>query len=56
MLELLIPVLVLSLVAVGWGGVQLLAKRMGTKNHIDNTSTCCGACDVRSSCSRNMAK
>lgn len=50
MLEFLIPILLLSLVAAGWGGVQLLAKSMGTKNHIDNHGGCCGACHEERRC------
>ncbi len=43
-LQYSIPILVLTFVAGGWAGVQLLAKKMKTKNHIDQTTGCCGNC------------
>ncbi len=46
------PIFVLALVAAGWMGVQLLAKKMKTKNHIDNGGGCCGACSDKSSCTK----
>jgi len=45
------PIFVLALVAAGWMGVQLLAKKMKTKNHIDNGG-CCGACSSKTSCTK----
>jgi hypothetical protein len=39
-----IPIISLALLAAGWMYVQILAKRMKVKNHIDQTSGCCGAC------------
>ncbi len=42
--QYIIPILALTLVAGGWAGVQLLAKKMKTKNHIDQTTGCCGNC------------
>lgn len=50
-LTYLIPVLALTLLVAGWGGVQLLAKKMRTKNHIDHGG-CCGACDNKGECSK----
>ncbi len=38
MIEFLIPVLAFALLAAGWVGVQLLAKRAHTKNLIDNNA------------------
>jgi hypothetical protein len=55
MLEFVIPVIVFSLVAAGWAGVQILAKRMGTKNHIDNQDGCCGACADSDKCGLSEA-
>lgn len=48
----LLPILALTVLAAGWMGVQLLAQKMKTKNHIDNTSGCCGACEGKSECRR----
>jgi len=42
----------MALLAAGWMGVQILAKRMQTKNHIDNGGGCCGACENRASCDK----
>ena len=53
--QYIIPVLILTLVAMGWMGVQLLAKRMQTKNHIDQTS-CCGACEGKETCRKEELK
>ena len=51
-MEYIIPVVMITVLAAGWMAVQVLAKKMGTKNHIDNGSGCCGACDNKSSCSK----
>jgi hypothetical protein len=40
----LIPILALTFLAAGWAAVQLLARKMKTKNHIDNAGGCCGSC------------
>jgi len=44
MLEYIIPIIALTLLAAGWAAVQLLARKMETKNHIDNAGGCCGSC------------
>lgn len=38
--EFLIPVLALSGLCAGWVLVQLLARRLGTKNHLDRQPGC----------------
>ena len=43
-LQYLIPVLAVTFLAAGWAAVQLLARKMKTKNHIDNNAGCCGSC------------
>lgn len=48
-LTYLIAVLALTGLVAGWGAVQLLAKKMNTKNHIDHGG-CCGACEQRDQC------
>ena len=40
----IISVLVLAFLTAGWLAVQLLARRIGTKNHFENATTCCGFC------------
>jgi hypothetical protein len=51
LLTYLVPVFALSLLAAGWMAMQLLAKKMNVKNHIDSSGGCCGACDNRDNCS-----
>jgi len=51
-LSYIIPLIGFTLMVAGWMGVQILAKKMKTKNHIDNTSGCCGACENKASCSK----
>lgn len=43
-LSYIIPILALAGLAAGWVGVQLLARRMGTKNHFDNAASCGNNC------------
>jgi hypothetical protein len=52
-LEYFIPVLAFALLAAGWMMVQLMAKKMGTKNHIEHHASCCGACDKKDTCSKS---
>lgn len=40
----LLPILALTALTAGWMAVQLLAKRLGTKNHIDEFKDGCGNC------------
>ncbi|NQV52921.1 MAG: hypothetical protein HQ500_07045 [Flavobacteriales bacterium] len=54
MIQYLIPVFALAALAGGWMGVQIVAKKLGTKNHIDATTGCCGACANKDSCERNL--
>jgi len=48
--DLLIPIFAISLLSVGWIGVQFLAQKMGTKNHFDNKISGCGHCSCGSIC------
>lgn len=50
-LTYIIPIAGLTILVAGWGAVQLLAKKMNTKNHIDHGG-CCGACSNRDSCEK----
>ncbi|MCB0620581.1 MAG: hypothetical protein KDC43_00555 [Saprospiraceae bacterium] len=43
-MQTLLPILALALLAAGWAAVQLLARKLGTKNHIEHSSSCCGSC------------
>lgn len=52
--SIILPALIVGLLAAGWGGVQLLARRMGTKNHIENDS--CGSCSCSGICDREKDK
>jgi hypothetical protein len=51
--QILIPAVAVALLTGAWMAVQLLARKMQTKNHIDQTSGCCGACSNRDSCEKN---
>jgi len=51
--EYLLPVLTFTLLTAGWMGVQLLARKAGTKNLIDHRGGCCGACDKKDTCSKS---
>lgn len=53
LLNYFVPLLAFTLLSAGWMGVQILAKKMKTKNHIDNTHGCCGACTNKTNCSNN---
>jgi hypothetical protein len=53
--QYLIPVFALTLLAAGWMLVQIIAKKMNIKNHIDETSGCCGACSEKKDCTNNSA-
>lgn len=50
----LVAILSLALLAAGWMAVQILAKRLNVKNHIDQTSGCCGACSNKNSCEKQI--
>ena len=50
-IQYIIPVLAMAVLAAFWAATQMLAKRMNVKNHIDNSSGCCGACDNKNACS-----
>ncbi|MCB0553927.1 MAG: hypothetical protein KDD02_10275 [Phaeodactylibacter sp.] len=43
-LSYLLPIFALSALAAGWMGLQLLARRLGTKNHIEHGGNGCGQC------------
>ena len=51
-IQYIIPVLAVTFLAAGWAAVQILAKKMHTKNHIDNGGGCCGACENSASCEK----
>ncbi|MCH8233940.1 MAG: hypothetical protein IIB82_15035 [Bacteroidetes bacterium] len=40
----IIPVLAVAVLSAGWAGVQLLARHLGTKNHIDHGGACGNGC------------
>ncbi|MFZ2897022.1 MAG: hypothetical protein WA004_00275 [Saprospiraceae bacterium] len=40
----LLPILALTFLCAIWMAVQLLARRVGTKNHIDEFKNGCGGC------------
>lgn len=52
-LQYILPVLAMAVLAAFWAATQMLAKKMNVKNHIDNTTGCCGACDNKNACSEN---
>jgi len=57
MVKYIIPILFVSLLCAGWVVVQLLAKKMKTKNHFDNLggegscmSCTCGGVEAGETC------
>lgn len=34
----------MTFLAAGWAAVQVLARKLGTKNHIDNAGSCGNGC------------
>jgi hypothetical protein len=53
-LDFLVAIVGMAVLAGGFMGVQLLARKMGIRNHIDHGG-CCGACSDRDSCTRRQA-
>lgn len=51
-LNYMLPIMALSGLCAGWVVVQMLAKRMGTKNHFDRPPGC-GGCNCSGQCERN---
>jgi hypothetical protein len=50
MLQYIIPILFVTFLTAGWVGVQLLARKMKTKNHFDDLdSSTCGQCTCNGS-------
>lgn len=43
-MQYIIPILFLTVLCAGWVVVQIIAKKMKTKNHFDNL-TSCGHCN-----------
>ena len=46
--QIIIPVLVVTFLSAGWVAVQILARKIGTKNHIDNAGSCGNGCTCMS--------
>jgi hypothetical protein len=45
MMQFIIPIMGLSALCAGWVLVQLLARKMKTKNHFDDLNSSCGHCN-----------
>ncbi len=43
----IIPILAVVALTASWAAIQIIAKKLGTKNHIDNA----GSCGKNCSCS-----
>ena len=54
--EYLFPILALAALTAGWMAVQLLARRLGTKNHIEHGGSGCGQCGCGEACVRKEEK
>ena len=52
-LDFLLPVMGMAVLAGGFMGVQLLARKLGIRNHIDHGG-CCGACSDKDRCARKQ--
>lgn len=46
------PVFAFAMLTAGWMAVQLLARKVGTKNHIEDGGGCCGACEKKDTCTK----
>ncbi len=44
MLGYIIPILFVAFLCAGWVVVQIIAKKMKTKNHFDHLNSSCGNC------------
>jgi len=44
MLQHIIPILALAALCAGWVVVQIIARKMKTKNHFDHLNSACGHC------------
>ena len=44
MIDYLIPIVSLAALCAGWVIVQVIAKKMKTKNHFDHLNSACGHC------------
>ena len=44
MLRYIIIILLLGALCAGWVVVQIMAKKMKTKNHFDHLNSACGQC------------
>jgi hypothetical protein len=50
-MQYILPVLALAAVCAGWIGVQMLARRMGTKHHLaERKGSSCGGCGCQGQC------
>ena len=46
-LTYIVPVFAMAFLAAAWMAVQLLARKMKTKNHIEDFKGCCGVCEKK---------
>lgn len=49
-LPYMLPILALAGLSAGWMAVQLLARHLGTKNHIEHGGSGCGQCGCGEAC------
>ncbi len=53
-MQYILPILFITVLCAGWVVVQIIAKKMKTKNHFDNLNSSCGHCNcggVEDNCS-----
>jgi len=53
-MDYILPILGLAAICAGWVIVQLLARKLKTKNHFDDLNSSCGGCtcDGTDSCEK----
>jgi len=44
MIQYIVPILLIGFLCAGWVVVQIIAKKMKTKNHFDHLNSDCGHC------------
>jgi len=53
-IEYILPVLAVGILSSGWLAIQFLAKKTGTKNHIEDGASGCGNCGCGHTCEKEQ--
>lgn len=55
-MNFILPIFAMTFLGAGWVVVQLIARRMHTKNLLDHRPTPCGGCEDEGACLRECDK